>query len=159
MGVGGVSLCASGVFAQKAQYGGWQGQRLQIRSVATVQAARTQLTVTTAFGYSCFQCVLVRLLVTHEMFVACVREVYNVYRNRVFDENNTRYYYTLKTLSVKNQVKNPFDRIKSHHFPNRSAVPGLYYIHDGENSRFVARTITTFFSRISSTRHVCAQHT
>jgi len=48
----------------------WQGQRHQVLVLTT--EARARLTVTTAFGYSCFQCLLVRLLVTHEIFVVCI---------------------------------------------------------------------------------------
>lgn len=47
-------------------------RRLHRTRSNSAAASRARLTVTTAFGYSCFECVLVRLLVTHEMFVLCV---------------------------------------------------------------------------------------
>lgn len=58
----------------------------------------------------------------------CVCMCACAYRNRVFDEN-TLVIVILTARGVKKQVKKPFEKIKNHNFPKRSAaVFGLYSI-------------------------------
>lgn len=81
-----------------------------------VMAARARLTVTTAFGYSCFQCVLVRLLVTHEVFVVyvcvCVCVCARVRTEIVFSTKTHLLLLFLRREVWRSKWKNPLKKSK-----------------------------------------------